>query len=219
MTTRIRYKNVICVNQTMIIKFFLRSSSAINPDDIEAMEFYSAKYNILLIRYLVFAYFNTIQNHRREKKCVLSTDSNAVPFTSKILKKINRASPQVASSTVSRYTRAVARSLRKQPEAYTSASPLVVYEPCRLPRRARAKCIRCSQFAAMVTIPYKQNASCAHDIPRLSLSRRCPPAARLVATEGTVAGVKKCHRTGRDTTVNSERVSEGTAAAPVCFAR
>lgn len=61
--------------------------------------------------------------------------------------------------------------------------------------------------------PYKQNASCAHDIPRFSLSRRCPPAARLVATEGTVVGVKKCHRTGRDTTVNSGRVSRGNGAA------
>lgn len=113
---------------------------------------------------------------------------------------------------MSRCTRTVARRLRKQPGANSSASSLArVYEPYRCyrsaPHRARAKCIRCSQFAAMATIPYKQNASCAHDMLRFSLSRRgrCPPAARLVATEGTVAGVKKCHRTGRDTTVNSER--------------
>ncbi|KYM83875.1 hypothetical protein ALC53_05735 [Atta colombica] len=96
---------------------------------------------------------------------------------------------EVASSTVSRCTRAVARSLRKQPGANSSASSLgstsrVGVAPRRAtPCRARAKCIRCSQFAAMATIPYKQNASCAHDMARFSLSHRRythPPCVYVV---------------------------------------
>lgn len=175
------------------------------------------KYNILLIWYFILAYFNTTQNYERGKRCVLTTDSNAAPFTSKILKKINTHCNQscvvyrvqvytgrcvkLAKAAGGLHFRKLARSLRAVSV---------------LPRRAsaRAKCIRCSQFAAMATIPYKQNAPCAHDMPRFSLSHRCPPAARLVATEGTVAGVKKCHRTGRDTTVNSERVFGGDGGGP-----
>lgn len=147
-------------------------------------------------------------------------DSNASPFTSEIMEKIK--AHRARSCVVYRvqvYTGRCAELAKAAGGLHFRKLARGLRAVSVLPRRAGAKCIRCSQFAAMATIPYKQNASCAHDMPRFSLSRRCPPAARLVATEGTVAGVKKCHRTGRDTTVNSERVSEGTAAVPVCFAR
>jgi len=148
------------------------------------------------------------------KKCVLATNRNAASFTSEISKKINAPPPKLRRLPcpgVHGPLRGVCESSRglTLPQARLGLRAVSVLPRRAASCRAEAKCIRCSQFAAMATIPYKQNALCAHDMPRFSLSRRGrgrdPPAVRLVATEGTVAGVKKCHQTGRDRTVNSKR--------------
>jgi len=104
-------------------------------------------------------------------------------FSREISKKISASRASLRRLTVSRCTRTVARSLRKQPAGSRCFRKLA--RSLGVTGRVGAagvlrpspKCIRCSQFASMATIPYKQNASCAHDVARrLALSR--PPAAR-----------------------------------------
>lgn len=142
---------------------------------------------------------------------MLTTDRNAASFTSEILKKINAPRPKLRRLPcpgVHGPLRGACESSRglTLPQARSSLRAVSALPRRAAPRQGevhsmfavrchgnnplQTKCIVCTRHAtALLVAPGPAR----------------PPAARLVATEGTVAGVKKCHRTGRDTTVNSER--------------
>lgn len=158
------------------------------------------------------------------EKRVLAADRNAASFASKILKKINALRPKLRRLPcpgVHGPLRGACESSRglTLPQARSGLRAVSALPLGAAPCQGEVH----SMFAAMATIPYKQNASCAHDMPRFSLSRR----GRQVPTRRAFSrhGRNRCRgeemppdRTRHDCKFRAWRVSEGTAA-PVCFAR
>lgn len=145
------------------------------------------------------------------EKRVLTADRGATSFTGKILKKINALRPKLRLPCpgVHGPLRGGCESSRglTLPQARSLGSTSRIGATA-LRRTVPGR----SAFDVRSSLPWQQSPTNkmhrVHTTCYGSPCRaggRCPPAARLVATEGTVAGVKKCHRTGRDTTVNSER--------------
>ncbi|KYN20561.1 hypothetical protein ALC57_07050 [Trachymyrmex cornetzi] len=155
-------------------------------------------------------HFAPVEEGNALEKRVLTTDRNAASFTSKILKKINALRPKLRRLPcpgVHGPLRGACESSRglTLPQARSGLRAVSV-----LPRRA----VPCqgevhSMFAVRCHGNNPLQTKCIvctrHGTVLLVAPKVYPPVVRLVATEGTVAGVKKCHRTGRDTTVNSER--------------